>query len=356
MSIPVSNCPEDRVSAQTSFAPLCFRILLMSALAPVFCPGCSDPSPAFAEDGLRTRTAIQFSVSAHGAEPSGIRSLDIFFFNDDPLQRLDAYQRLEGGVLPAAVGASRSGRKILAVLANHSPEGFHWAEAASLEVLRARMFRLQDEDPAHPQMSALQPVMAGSAVPVTLSSPLSCIEVGSLKCDFSERNYRDASLEDVRIYLTNVNAAVPVFCDTLPSPVEILHAGRFRPADQQGFRHPEILIDSLPQPVGKQICHPETRLYCYPNATTQSSPGSPPTRLVIEGKMQGKTCFYPLEIGRGTWGVTPPGILPGRTYRFDVTLTRRGADTPDMSLEPGTVQCSLSVMPWNERNDTVIDF
>ena len=122
------------------------------------------------------------------------------------------------------------------------------------------------------------------------------------------------------------------------------------------FRHPEILIDSLPQPVGKQICYPGTRLYCYPNATTQSSPGSPPTRLVIEGKLQGKTCYYPLEIGRGTWGVTPPGVLPGRTYRFDITLTRRGADTPDISLEPGTVQCSLSVTPWNERNDTVIDF
>ena len=356
MSILATKCPEGRVSVQTSLAPLCFRIFLMSALAPVFCPGCSDPAPLFAEADIRARTATRLSLSAPGVELSGIRSLDIFFFNDDKLQRLDAYQRIEGSVLPAAVGASRSGKKILAVLANHPSDRFNWEDAASLEALRTHMFQLQEEDPAHPQMSALLPVNAGAEVPVVLSSSLACIEISSLRCDFSARSYKDAALEDVRIYLTNVNACVPFFCDSIPPPAEILHTGRFRPADQRDFRHPEILVDTLSGPVGSTAFHPGTRLYCYPNITTQASPGSPPTRLVIEGKLQGKTCYYPLEIGRAPWSVTPAGVLPGHTYRFDITLTRRGADDPDTALAPGTVHCTLGIIPWNDRSETVIDF
>ncbi|MBR1405708.1 MAG: hypothetical protein IJ578_02080 [Bacteroidales bacterium] len=346
--------PEDRVSAQTSLAPLCFRILLMSALAPVFCPGCSDPDPAFAGTGNRARTATYLSVSAPGAEPSGIRSLDLFFYNDDKLQRLDAYQRMEGSVLTAAVGASRSGNKILAVLANQPPESYDWASAGSLEALRSQSLRLKEEDPAHPRMSALLPVRAGTPAPVTLLSPLARIEVSSLRCDFSERTYRDEVLRDVRIYLTNVNAGFPLLCDTVPPPREILHAGRLKPADLADFQHPGMLVDTLPQPVGLQPCHPGTVLYCYPNAVAETGPGAPPTRLVVEGKLQGKVCYYPLDIGR-----TPDSdaaVLPGRTYRYDLTFTRRGSDDPEDSLEPGAVLSTLNVIPWTDRGETVIPF
>lgn len=358
MKLSAYPYPEDRVSAMTSLAPLCFRIILMYALAPVFCPGCSDPEPAFADSGPEARTVTRLSLSAFSAGPSGIRCLDLFFFNDDKLQRLDAYQRLEGSALTAAVGASRGGGKILAVLANSPAGRFRWADAGSLDALRGLHVRLQDEDPAHPQMSALVPVLAGgpAPVPVTLSPYTARVELESICCDFSGRPYAGASLENVRVYLTQVSASVPAVCDSVPVPVEILHAGRFKPGDMAGFLHPEILCDNLSAPVGRTRIRPGTVLFCFPNTAVADSPGAPPTRLVIEGTLEGRTCYYPLEIGRGAFAGDPPGVLPGRTYRFGLTLTRRGADDPDGALEPGTVITDLHVIPWVERNDIIIPF
>lgn len=350
--------PEDRVSAKTSLAPLCIRILLMSALAPVFCPGCSDPEPAYAGTGSACRTVTRLSLSAIGAEPSGIRCLDLFFFNDDKLQRLDAYQRMEGSSLTAAVGASRGGGKLLAVLANSPADRFRWADAGSLAALKGLTARLQDEDPAHPQMSALIPVQAGWPAPVqvTLSPCTARIELESICCDFTGRPYAGASLDNVRIYLTNVSSCIPVICDSVPVPVEILHAGRFKPGDMAGFLHPELLCDSLSVPVGRTRIRPGTVLYCFPNTAEDDSPGTPHTRLVIEGALEGRTCYYPLEIGRGAFAGNPPGVLSGRTYRYSLTLTRRGADDPDGAIEPGTVITNLHVIPWTERGEAVIPF
>ena len=77
---------------------------------------------------------------------------------------------------------------------------------------------------------------------------------------------------------------------------------------------------------------------------------------MVEGKIGGKTCYYPLEIGRGNLAADVPGPLAGHTYRFDLVLTRRGADTPDGALEPGTLQTGLEVVPWVEMEETVIPF
>lgn len=358
MSFSTLLKPEDRVSDQPSLASLCIRIALMSALAPVFFPGCSDPEPSFAEVAV-TRSAL-LPVSAAGAEGSGIRCLDLFFFNDDRLQRLDAYQRIEGSAGAAATGASRSGKKILAVLANSSHDRYDWADIRSLDALRTKRIRLQDEDPSFPLLVALLPVETtnGRRVQVPLRPFTARIEINSLRCDFSGHPYAGAQVEDVRLYLTNVNTSVPLLYDTLVTPTEFINVGRLQAHDLEDFLHPEQVLVSLKDPLGRQTVRPGSVLYCYENTPVETGAGTPPTRLVVEGKLAGEICYWPIEIGRGAWkpdGVRE-GAAAGYAYRYDITLTRRGLPDPDGRLEPGDLDLSLTASPWTERPETVIPF
>ena len=358
MSFSTLLKPEDRVSDQPSLASLCIRITLMSALAPVFCSGCSDPEPSFAEMAV-TRSAL-LPVSAAGAEGSGIRCLDLFFFNDDRLQRLDAYQRIEGSVGTAATGASRSGKKLLAVLANSSHDRYDWADIFSLDALRERRARLQDEDPSYPLLTALIPIEAadGRRVQVSLHPFTARIEIKSLRCDFSGHPYAGAQVEDVRLYLTNVNTAAPLLSDSLGTPTDFINVGRLQTHDLEDFLHPEQVLVSLKDPIGSQAVRPGTVLYCYENTAVETGAGTPATCLVIEGKLTGETCYWPIEIGRGAWrpGDIREGVAAGYCYRFDITLTRRGLPEPDGRLEPGDLDITWTASPWTEQPETVIPF
>lgn len=354
ISIHLTN--RDRVS-EASIAR-CLTILLMSALAPVLCPGCSGPEPAFAEAGAPDRAATKIYLTAAGVGTSGIRSLDLFFFNEEPPQRLDTYQRIEGAGTAAAVGASRSGRKILAVLANSPADRYRWADVNSLGGLAKKMIDLQEEAPAHPFMSGLvrlEALPAGS-VSVPLAPHTARIELRSLRCDFRGRSYEGAALEDVKVYLTNVSATRSVLADSAASPVSFINAGRLNDSDIAGFRAPELICASLSRPVGNTAVYPGIFLHCYPNQGTEEGPGSPFTKLVIEGRVEGETCYYPIAVNRGPSAFGQPGIAADCTYRFDLTLTRKGSADPDGALEPGTVLTRFSVVDWQTQKDTVITF
>ena len=355
ISIHLSN--GDRVSDAASFAR-CLFIILMSALAPVLCPGCSGLEPAFAEVGTPDRPATKIILTAAGVGASGIRSLDLFFFNDDPLQRLDTYQRIEGNGPAAAVGASRSGRKILAVLANSPSDRYRWADVNSLGGLAEKLICLQEEESGAPFMSGLvrfEAVPSGS-VSVGLAPRSARIEIHSLCCDFRGRSYEGASLEDVKIYLTNVSAACPVLADSARAPFSFVNNGHLNESDLEAFREPGLVRKVLSQPVGRTAVFPDISLYCYPNSETEAGPGSPFTRLVIEGKIQGQTCYYPVEINRGASVMGLPGVAADRTYRYDLTFTRKGTDHPDGALEPGMLRTRLSVADWQTQKDTTITF
>lgn len=355
-NISITSKPGGRVSDRTSFS-FCLFIILMATLVPALIPGCSAPEPAFAEAGGPEETVTKIMLASTGVAESGIRSLDLFFFNDDQQQRLDAYQRIEGNG-PSAVGASRSGKKILAVLANSPYDRYHWADVRSLEGLSEKHIHLQEEDGGRPFLSGLVRFDAGKdrTVTVDLAPRTARIELRSLRCDFRGRPYEGAALEDVRVYLTNASAACPLLDGPARAPVSFVNVGRLNPGDLEGFRDPGLVCAALPGPVGSRPVFPGIRLYCYPHAEPEDSPGSPFTRLVIEGKIRGRTCYYPLAINRGDLAGDPAGILPDRTYRFDLTFTRIGAEDPDGALEPGTLQTGLSVTDWHGQDNTVIPF
>ena len=357
MSI-ISNYPnlEDRVS-EASFAR-CLSIILMFALAPALCPGCSGPEPAFAEAGDPGQPATKIHLTSAGVGVSGFRSLDIFFFNDDALQRLDTYQRIEGNGSAAAVGASRNGRKILAVLADSPYDRYRWAGVNSLSGLGAMLVELQKETPGHPFMSGIVRCETGASrnVSVALTPRTAEIELHSIRCDFQGRSYEGAPLEEVKVYLTNVSASCPVVDGFERSPFSFVNLGSLSASDLGEFLDPSMVSATIPRPVGSRTVYPGIYLYCYANRGKEADPGQPFTRLVVEGKVAGQTCYYPIEINRGAGAFYPPGIEAGKAYRFDLTFTRKGASHPDGALEPGTVKARLSVADWHTQKDSVITF
>ena len=296
---------------------------------------------------------IQLTRSAKGS----LNSLDIFFFNNDPLQRLDAYQRIENCPASAVNGYSRSGEKRLALLANASGDKYTWSRIQSFPSLEGIRCRLDRENPASPVMSGTNTLQAGTDrfCPIALDPLLCRIVLGSISCDFHERPYKGASLENVKVYLTNVSASTPPFPDSEHSVMEeLLNPGRLDSAAVAALSHPEMVFAELGQSVGLGLVSPDLELYCYPNNPAGDDLGAPPTRLVIEGELQGETYYYPITLADRK--ELPEGLVRGTTLRLDVTLTRRGTKDPDVPADPSSLNIRFEPQPWSEQPGQIIRF
>ena len=298
--------------------------------------------------------AVRIRLHAPGGQPSGC--LDIFYFNDDSLGRLDAYQRIdryrnEGEI----TGLSTRGGKRMVILANSADDRYTWADINAYEGLMGLVCELKNEDPAFPVMSGQRRLLAGeeSRIDVTLSPVLSEIVVVSLSCDFHGKPYEGAQLEDIRIYLTNVNSRCSPFCEQVPLPGGIVNEAGLREEELRTFRHPQMLLACWPEPVGETVVFPDLHFYCYPNQAVREGFGTPFTRLVIEGKLGGETWYWPLNLNRQEDG---GGIARNRSYRLDITLTQRGVKDPDTPIEGVAAKLELQMENWVECPPVYIPF
>jgi hypothetical protein len=325
-----------------------------AVLAQCFIISCFMPAPACTTAG--TAEEREINLSRTGLEvkaPGNARCLDIFYFNDDTLGRLDSYQRIEGTSLTHATGASRVGNKILVVLANASVDKFTWGQINSYRQLKRQASLLRDEQEGEPVMSAVERVTAGKETrkTMTLEPILARITLGSISCDFHQRPYPDAKLTDVKAYLINVSARCPFLSDSAYRPDTYINVGRLVENDMEGFAWPEIVSCRIADSVGTELVKAEKDFYCYPNACEEGL-GTPSTRLVIEGRLMGKTYYYPIDVGKEDGD----GIHRNTAFRYDVTITRRGSLDPDTPAETGAVQVRMAMEPWKEKNVAVIDF
>ena len=292
-------------------------------------------------------------VTLSGA--ASIRCLDLFFFNDDVLGRLDAYQRLEG-FSASLTGASRSGKKRLVVLANAAGGTEDWLDITAYGGLLDRSFDLEQDSPSQPVMAAEGLLAAGSdkQCRLVLTPLMAQVRLRSLSCDFYGHPYEGCALEDAKVYLTNVCSR----CEILPRdgtrPGGFLNVGRLSEEDLQKMLHPEMVYRDLGRAVGKGVVYPGVSLYCYPNQAPEEGPGSPFTRLVIEGTIEGETYYYPIDIGRNDAAGGPEGIARGMGYAFDITLTRKGSRDPDIPVETGSFRLNITSEPWTEKQERVI--
>ena len=287
------------------------------------------------EESAPAARTTQIYINAVGQ--TNIQGLDLLFFQDAPLFRLDAYQHLDGLSGSRVTGTSSTAAQKLIILSNYPTDTYAWSSIRSLESLADLPFRLADEDPAAPMLYGES--AAGTMSQVTLRPMLAKVTLRSIACDFSERAYAGERLQDVRAYLTYASETCRPFAPEDP-PSSWLNAGRLDEAGTAALAHPETVLQTLTASLGGRI-YPSAGFYCYPNPADGSSFGSPVTRLVIEGKLQGTTYYYPIYL---------PGLEADVQYRLDVTLTRAGTTDPDTPAVAGSIRLESQVLDWDGRD------
>lgn len=326
-------------------------LILLFLLAAAFLDSCTRTEfPSFASDGDSGTSDVLTEITLKST--TGTSALDIFFFNNDSLRRLDSYQRIEVDNPSSVTGSSRSGSKLLVVLANASSDRYDWADINSYDALRSHVFLLEDEDPDYPVMSAECELEEGESrsCSLTLKPLMAMVELSSLTCDFSGKAYEGSTLDNVVVYLSNVVAGCTAMADESAS---MLNLGGLSESDINGLARPEMLLQEIDGSIDSNGSAPSLSFYCYPNTTEEDVLGSPFTRLVIEGSIDGETCYYPININRGSEGI---GIERSVRYVLDVLLTKRGTSDPDTPVEAASVTCTLDVLGWTEKDEITIGF
>lgn len=283
--------------------------------------------------------------------------LDAFTFNDDRMGSLDSYQHWDNSTEKDIGIRSQNGRKQIFICTNGQRGRQDWAGINSLASLDGIQIDLREERRAGLCMTGYLEATAGSSEmhDIYLRPMISEVKVNSLRCDFAGKSYEGERLKDVRIYLTNVNARCSITAEGRILPTEIINAGHADTDEMERFKEPDMIYRELEGSIGKERQDLGISLLCYPNGSTKESPGTPFTRLVIEGKLDEETFWWPIEINRSE-DTDNPGIYRNHQYIFDICLTRKGASNPEDVLETDAADINISIRSWTEKEEYQVTY
>ncbi len=342
-----SSCLSHKLS------PPFLGILTLFNMLPAILYSCTGTAEPLKPAGTKSSLYI-----IQTAEQPAIRNMDIFTFRDDRLQKLDSYQRYDDMTEWKNMVISGSGKRIITVIANSRYCRDDWTRMNSRSYLKQMSVSLEEETREYAAMTGEINIDTGERLPVigkmTLHPFASEIMLNSISCDFSGKAYAGEKLSDVRIYLTNVNAECGLLEDETSSPKRIINAGRLSEDDLEGFMQPDLIIRDIREEIGPVVMYPDIRLWCYQSNHSQETPGSPYTRLVIEGKVSGQTYYWPININRDT--EEEAGIWRNRRYIFDITITRKGSLNPDRPVKTGDIIIKQEIKEWEERKEYEVAF
>jgi hypothetical protein len=92
-----------------------------------------------------------------------------------------------------------------------------------------------------------------------------------------------------------------------------------------------------------------------PNIGTEGNPGNPPTRLVLEGKIDGHIYYWPINIGHEAQEGTYVAER-NHSYIYDIHIRRKGTSDPDIPISIKTGEIKLKVESWIEKKEYGIEF
>ena len=293
----------------------------------------------------RVSSQVIYSKTDHAYH---IRTLDALIF--EPTGRLECYQRINNPGNLSEI-ASESGEKYLLLIANSSRERYNLAEIRSLKTASDINIDLESENREYPVLTWLGNINAGEDITPHLQ-PVRCeIILRSLRCDFTGKPYASKTLTDVKAYLTYVNASCSIILPEQVLPSRIINAGILDKGHLSSFIDETIVVQEIGTDFGKNAVPVNKSFLCFANQPEEESIGSPFTRLVIEGKIDNDTYYYPIKINDGNGGLNK-----GSRYILDITITRTGATHPDGSLEECDIQINTEVETWEEKKDITIGF
>lgn len=315
-------------------------------LLPTFFTGCSDSVPSCQQDIGSLYFCQTSNIKATQYFKTG-STLDILAFNNDRLKRLDSYQRIENFSGSAAYPSSTAGEKIFFFYYGSTDDRYGWAEINSMSALSKIHCNLEDERKDAPIMTGQCSSNAGSGNISIDLSPLACIiSLTELQCDFSGTAYAKSKLTDVKAYLTNVNATSSIVPESSNAAVRLINVGMLNPDDLKGFDDTSVIMQEITEVLGLTIISPDAKFLCYPGCTDKGRS----TRLVIEGKIENETYYWPIEAGG------EDGLCRGCSYEYRILIRRKGTTDPDILIDRRSVEVNLNVKPWEEKESYYVGF
>lgn len=334
--------------------------LALPLIFPALLLGCNAPEPVMeaAFTGIRNEEPVKVAVLP--LEEGEIENMDVFIFNDDVLQRLDCYQRFnktEEGIIRIA---SQRGNKKVAICANTGYGRDDWAGINSQASLHNVTADLENERRGNLLMSAETEIKTGNipeqAIPVHLKKLTAEIVLRSISCDFAGKPYEGETIKDARVYLTNVNATCRIMADGKTAPGRIINAGGLNRDDVDNFTDPGFVFRDLGREIGPAAYKADISLLCYPNCGMEESPGTPFTRLVIEGKIGNSTWYWPIDINRREGPGEGNGIERNCRYVYDIKLRRKGSSDPDTPAEAEDLDIKFEIGKWDIKEEYQVHF
>ena len=326
-------------------------ILSMITLIVSVTQGCSKHP----QDGSFTEVSRKASVklAVHNPQSTRMHSIDALVFNDDQLQRLDCYQNFENMADGEQFIGSCSGAKILLLCANLQWNKDSWREYNSYKKACSLKVDLENEDREFPVMASVNHIKAGEEqTEVTLERISSEVVLRSICCDFTGKPYAGESITDTKVYLTNVNGSCSIIPQDDGAIERIINHRELIESDINIFNDTGLIFRRLEE-ISSSRSYPGIELLCYPNTSPEESIGSPFTKLVVEGKIQGETWYWPIDINRSGSGI---GIERNRRYIFDITIRCKGTKDPDITISSEMTDIIFEAETWKEKESYSISF
>ena len=165
--------------------------------------------------------------------------------------------------------------------------------------------------------------------------------------NFFERKNEKRSIDGI----STVNADSPLFPDRSYGR-RFINNGSLNPLDINGFNDKSLIFRELGPNVGMDPVVTDMEFLCYANPVTEEAFGCPLTRLVIEGKILGKTWYWPIDLCK----LQENGIQAGEDYEISLTILRTGTDDPDTPVRLVGGELEMEIVQWKEKENQPIYF
>lgn len=299
--------------------------------------------------GEGTKTTVSTSI----AEDNTINTLDILIFrNTDPsspdYQKLDTYRHFEQTDPDNIVISTTTGPKTICVIANDHSNTFDGV--SDLRSFRELVTNLKDEQlrsfTMYGETDALLDIT--SEVSVSLKRHISKICVSSIKTLFDGTPYAGKELTDAKLYLLNVHGEKTIANNaSSPATPLVLNEKKVDGNDVNSLSEAYMIYESLGENIDDTGTETPHYLYCYSNQTSDLERC---TKVVLEGKLDGVTYYYPIPVNQENYGYLPTnnhyGVAQNTFYSYGITITRPGSLDPNIPIVPGTLEILIDVMDW----------
>ena len=319
------KCLSSRLAACRTSVATITAILQLPAF---FCSSCTTREFPLVQDSFVSHVLCLSSTK--GLPPE---SAHLFFFDTTGACNLDAYQLLPDLSTPEPVyGLSSAGAKRLVVLSDGEGPQTEWYDIITYAGLCKHTFSIDQESPDRPLLvgECIVGNEASRRVFLPLHPMLTAIRIRSVSCDFSGRPYAGDTFHNNRLYLSYAGTECHPLGAGDSRPVSWLNAGPLDSALVARLPHPEMLMQEGCGEIGPERLYPQRCFYCYPH---------PDTRLVLEGRVGDRNCYYPIPLRN---------MEAGACYELDITLLRLGSPDPDCPVGSDVVSLSLVPAPWDE--------